>query len=173
MTWFNRSNAAIDSFAPAKLLEPGNRPAARRVERHCFHISYQFPSGQCLVGTVAGDVLTNLPNLAFNLDGLEAVLRSPSGTPIARFDQVFGQFRLDRPEVIISGSDSATGAFFGFNYRAGEAMVLAADPRQCLASGWRPAAWQLAVPAASPEPSFSDQLRLWLGDQAPQWQLAG
>lgn len=170
MTWFTCSKTANDSWAPSQPAQQSGRSTAKRVERHRFHFSYHFASGHCLAGTVAGDVLTNLPNLAFNLGSLEAVLCSASGMPIARFDQVFGQFRLDRPEVIISGSDSATGAFFGFNYRGGEAVVLAADRRECLASSWRPTAWQLALLPAGPEPRLSG---LWLANEAPQWQLAG
>ncbi|HEY9881576.1 MAG TPA: hypothetical protein V6D29_24190 [Leptolyngbyaceae cyanobacterium] len=113
----------------------------QRVKTGCFKFSYCFATGQLLSGRVAGDVIVSRPNLVFNLHGLNAVLQDQSLQTVLRFDTIFGQFKLDQPEVLLSGSDSESGSFFCFNYRASEAIVFDGRQKSWIASGWMPEAW--------------------------------
>ncbi|HEY9763515.1 MAG TPA: hypothetical protein V6D07_13370 [Trichocoleus sp.] len=115
----------------------------QRVKAVYFKFSYHFGTGQLLLGRVAGDVIVSLPNLVFNLHSLNAVLQDQSLQTVLHFDAIFGQFKLDQPEILLSGSDSASDSFFCFNYRAGEAIVFDGKQKSWIASGWVPEAWHV------------------------------
>lgn len=127
-----------------KAPESDNREEkAQRVKSACFQFSYRFTTGQILMGRVEGDVIVSLPNLVFNLHSLNAVLQDQSLQTVLHFDTVFGQFKLDQPEILLSGSDSDSGSFFCVNYRASEAIVFDGKQKSWVASGWAPEAWQV------------------------------
>lgn len=121
-----------------------------RLHQSQFRFRYQFQSGYCLSGVLMGDRLLKVPNLVFNLSGLEAVCCDPAGQVILRFDTVFGQFQTHYPEMLFSGSNAETGDFFSFNYRDRDAVVYDARSDRWLSVGWNPDGWNLEEITTSP-----------------------
>lgn len=108
-----------------------------------YRFIYTFLSGHKLVGTVTGDHYVNRPEMIFNLRSLKAMGLSPDSCLMMEFDDVFGQFNLTRAETIMSGSHTATGSFFGLNYRNYEACIYDAVTDRWVTSGWQPERWQV------------------------------
>ncbi|MGP1371695.1 MAG: hypothetical protein ACTS3T_02620 [Almyronema sp.] len=106
-----------------------------------FKFHYRFGSEQWVQGTVRGQLLANLPNLAFNLHAVEAVYLDRANQVRLHFNQGFGQFHLDSPKVLFLGTNTVSGAFFSFNDRGSEASVF--DGSHWIASGWEPSRWLL------------------------------
>lgn len=141
MNWLYLPEQQIDAVKSVRP-RPSQPDAPKRIKSSHYQFSYRFTTGHLLVGSVLGDVILNLPDLVFNLRQLNAVLRDKNGQTVAHFDRVFGQFKLGQPEILLSGSDSHSGAFFCFNYRGGEAVVFDGESNS-LAAGWLPETWQV------------------------------
>ena len=125
----------------------------KRLRMANFKFFYRFGPRQLVQGTVRGEVLCNLPNLAFNLHAVEAVYLDRTNQIQLHFNQGFGQFHLDSPKVLFLGTNTASGAFFSFNDRGGEASVF--DGSCWIASGWEPTQWLLQeMPASVPSPCW-------------------
>jgi hypothetical protein len=121
-----------------------------RTTRFAFH--YTFASGGELWGRVTGDRLYNAPALVFNLRDLQATYRDSQGH-CQPFDTVYGQFNLDFPGALLTGSNATTGAFFSFTYRGQEATVYDDTPGGWLSECWQPERWQVQeVPAIKSVP---------------------
>ncbi|NJL87799.1 MAG: hypothetical protein HC886_20345 [Leptolyngbyaceae cyanobacterium SM1_1_3] len=103
-------------------------------------------------GTVWGELLHNMPDLAFNLHGVEAIYSDRPNQIHLHFSQGFGQFHLHAPRVLFLGTNTTTVAFFCFNDRGGEASVF--DGSRWLASGWDPSQWRLQTMPGSPRRSL-------------------
>lgn len=114
-----------------------------RLRTSHYRFIYTFMSGHKLVGTVTGDYYVNRPAMVFNLRSLKATGLSPDSYLLMEFDDVFGQFSLTTAETIMSGSHTATGSFFGLNYRNSEACIYDAVADCWVTSGWRPEHWQV------------------------------
>jgi hypothetical protein len=128
------------------IVQPGYlKLPAKRVRTCRFEFAYQFASGEWLWGIVEGDILVNAPKRVFNLKNLQATLEDRRQRVVLSFDTVYGQFRLDQPEALFSGSHSQSGSFFCINYRAGEAAVFDAVQGCWLASGWHPKTWKATM----------------------------
>lgn len=126
----------------------------RKAASHCqlwatqFQFRYSFCADGYICGWVAGDRLSNQPHLIFNLRNLQATYVSPEGRR-QPFDTVYGQFNLDFPGALFTGSNAATGAFFSFTYRGQEATIYDAAKGMWLSEIWEPEQWQVReVPAA-------------------------
>ncbi|HEY9734821.1 MAG TPA: hypothetical protein V6D06_01020 [Trichocoleus sp.] len=141
MNWLYLPEQQTDAAGSA-CPHPSQKDAPKRIKSRHYQFSYRFTTGHLLVGSVLGDVILNLPDLVFNLRQLSAVLRDKNGRTVAQFDRVFGQFKLGQPEILLSGSDARSGAFFCFNYRGSEAVVFD-SASNLLASGWQPETWQV------------------------------
>jgi hypothetical protein len=129
----NAANLAVDL---------GVRPG-QRMQVNLYRFHYTFETGHVLSGQVVGHVLAKLPSLVFDLKSLHATLRNPEHQLLLCFHEVYGQFKLNTPEVLLSGSDSRTGSVFSFNYRCDEASVFDEACGKWIASGWNPAWWRV------------------------------
>jgi hypothetical protein len=113
------------------------------IQSSLYQFSYAFGTGYVLSGQMVGNVISKLPSLVFNLQSLQAVLCSKEQKPILHFHEVYGQFKLSTPEVLLFGSNPKTGSFFSFNYRCEEASVFDNAHKEWVVSGWHPARWQV------------------------------
>lgn len=120
-----------------------------RLQTEPFQFRYTFESGHKLVGELVGDRLLRLPHLVFNLRRLNAICISPNGQQLLTFNTVFGQFNLDFPGAIFSGTHDTTGSCFSFNYRGLEATIYDAIADEWVATGWCPAAWSVEGKAST------------------------
>lgn len=118
-----------------------------------FRFAYSFASGHKLVGVVEGDRFTSHPSQVFNLRSLKAVCLDTQEQLLLEFDQVFGQFSTNTPELIFAGVHARNRSFFSFNYRGTDASVYDATTDTWLASGWLPQSWvveEIALPLKKP-----------------------
>lgn len=129
-----------------------------------FRFIYTFQSGHKLIGWVEGNRFQNTPNLVFNLRALQATCCDPQGNFLIGFDTVFGQFSIDTPDILFSGSHSVQGSFFSFNYRNGDAAVYDARTDAWVASGWDPESWSIE------EVAFPDR-ELYVPDVDPTLRI--
>ena len=113
---------------------------SRLLSKH-FRFLYTFDSGHELVGCVEGNYFDNAPSLVFNLRALKAICLDPQGNLLISFDEVFGQFNTNTPEVLFSGSRTTEGSFFSFNYRGSEATIYDALTDDWITTGWNPNNW--------------------------------
>lgn len=135
--------SALTPSSNAILLTGVAHTSPHRLRTAQFSFSYRFDAHRILIGRVEGDLLRNLPNLVFNLRQLSAKYRDTSGQYDLTFDTVFGQFSLDFPGVLFSGTDARTGSFFSFNYRGHEATVFDSTQSAWIAGGWNPNHWHV------------------------------
>ena len=116
--------------------------SSNRLRATRFEFRYTFASGGLLWGRMEGDRLHNAPTLVFNLRDLHATYRDSQGH-CQSFDTVYGQFNLDLPGALFTGSNATTGAFFSFTYRGQEATVYDETQAVWLSECWQPQRWQV------------------------------
>jgi hypothetical protein len=144
----------------AKNSQPQSWRVTSRLKAARFRFTYTFESGYQLTGTVEGDYFRNAPNRVFNLRALKASCCNSQGQLLLTFGEVYGQFNLDFPGILFSGTNAATGSFFSFNYRSREADIYDATADTWVAIGWTPTHWsvtELAAPERLPQVRFSGQ----------------
>lgn len=111
------------------------------LQTYLYRFIYTFASECRLIGTVQGDNYANKPEAVFNLRSLEAIYLAPAAKEVLKFDNGFGQFKLQSSETIVSGSHSLSGSFFSISYRNNEACIYNANRDKWVTKTWEANSW--------------------------------